>query len=442
MNQRTTVYQAGSSSSVPVADSEPTKSTRLHETGFGSAESCLVVAADATMFFAPAFTDSGATVLRSRDAGKSWQPCVIAEPGTRHHGRPQPYLYLEPQSQRLFFYTAAFGALPPRRGFHLSLSDDHGDTWQHSTIARDSLDWGKLYGGPSSKSSSDARALYFSAPAPISTRCFPVLFPKYQSLYRSYDNGDSWSACSRISLKPQDHALDRREWVIFGSGTVACDGTIFLGFRRGPNLGLATSRDDAETWTVQDIPGAELISYHNILQVGLINPNYVIGEPLTLDDNGNLYALWPDPTDRLRLAWSADQGATWSAPVVVSAPQVQRIRYSAAATGPNGAVAIAYYGTEDGRTYHGYVAETLNPTAELPVFTGGPVNDVDRPLYPRGWDTGYIDMFAGGDLNEIVQVRYAPCGAIYASFCRQERPGWPRRPRPRARLVGVVGELR
>jgi hypothetical protein len=436
------VYTAGRSSSQPSRGVKPDRVTTSHETGFDSAESCLAIGEDGTIFFAPAFTNRGAAVLRTRDAGKSWQLCRIERPDGRHHGRPQPYLHLDPATQRLFFHTAAFGVLPPSRGFHLSWSDDYGDTWQYCTLARAAVDWGKLYGGPSSTNGGAARVLYFSAPAPISTRFFPVLFPKYQRVYRSYDNGGTWSDCSRISLKPREHGLDPREWVIFGRGVVAENGTVFLGFRRGPRLGIAISRDDAETWQIHDVPGADLPVYHNILQVGLINPNYVINEPLALDDRGNLYALWPDASDRLRLAWSPDHGATWSQPVVVSAPRVKRIRYSAFATGPHGALAIAYYGTEDGRTYHGYLAETHEPTDAAPVFTGGPVNDVARPLYPRGWDTGYIDMFAGGDLNEIVQVGYAPSGVVYGSFCRQERPGWPRRLRPRARLVGVLGELR
>jgi hypothetical protein len=439
--EHTLVYRAGSSSSQSSPDVEPEKTTGMSETGFDSAESCLAIAADGTIFFAPAFTDRGAAVLRSRDEGKSWQSCIIEGPDGKHHGRPQPYLHLDRDTQRLFFHTAAFGVMPPRRGFHLSWSDDHGDTWEHRTMARAAVDWGKLYGGPSMTKGDAARVLYFSAPAPISTRFFPFLFPKYQRVYRSYDNGETWSDCSRISLKPRQHGLDRREWVIFGSGVVAEDGTVFLGFRRGPRLGIAISRDDAETWQIHDIPGADLLGYHNILQVGLVNPNYVIGEPLALDDRGNLYALWPDASDRLRLAWSPDRGVTWSQSVVVSAPGVKRIRYSAMATGPHGALAIAYYGTEDGTTYDGYLAESLDPTATSPVFTGGPVNDAAKPLYPRGWDTGYIDMFAGGDLNEIVQVRYAPSGVIYASFCRQERPGWPRTLRPRARLIGVLGEL-
>ena len=240
-------------------------------------------------------------------------------PEVKHHGRPQPYLHLDRVTQRLFFHTAAFGVMPPGRGFHLSWSDNFGDTGEH-----------------------------------------------------------------RISHKPRQHGLDRREWVIFGAGVVAEDGTVFLGFRRGPRLGIAISGDDAETWHIRDLPDADLLVYRNIQQVGLINPKYVIGEPLALDDRGTLYALWPDASDRLRLAWSIDRGATWSQPVVVSSPRVTRVRYCAMATGPRGALAIAYYGTEDGHNYHGYLAETLDPTAASPVFTGGPVNDVTQPLYPRG----------------------------------------------------------
>jgi hypothetical protein len=62
-------------------------------------------------------------------------------------------------------------------------------------------------------------------------------------------------------------------------------------------------------------------------------------------------------------------------------------------------------------------------------------------LYPHGWDTGYIGMFAGGDLNEIVQVRYAKDASIYAAFCRQVSPGWPKALRPRSHTTGVLGRL-
>lgn len=437
----TEVYQAGIDASAVRSD-EPCKDTRVHETGFDSAESHLAVADDGTIFFAPAFTEHGATVLRSRDECASWEPCIIDTFEGRVHGRPQPNLFLDPITQRLFFYTAAFGVFPPRRGFHSSWSDDHGDTWHHGSLARAGVDWGKMFSARQAQSTNVAPVLYFSVPSPISTRFFPILFPRFQRILSSSDGGTTFEDCSRISIRARDHGLDRREWIIFGSGVVADDGTVFIGFRRGPSLAIAISRDQGSTWNLRDVPNSDLLIYRNILQVGLVNPNYVIGQPIELDSHGNLIALWPGADDRLRLAWSSDQGETWSTPVVVTSPGIKRVRYCAMASGPDGALAIAYYGTADGKTYHGYIAESLDPTAVYPVFTGGPVNDPDQPLYPNGWDTGYLDMFAGGDLNEVVQVRYSPTGAIFASFCRQERPGWPKRLRPRARLVGVVGELR
>jgi hypothetical protein len=93
--EQTLVYRAGLSSSQSSPDVEPEKTTGMSETGFDSAESCLAIAADGTIFFAPAFTDRGAAVLRSLDEGKSWQPCIIEGPEGKHHGRPQPYLHLD-----------------------------------------------------------------------------------------------------------------------------------------------------------------------------------------------------------------------------------------------------------------------------------------------------------------------------------------------------------
>jgi hypothetical protein len=403
----------------------------LRETGFDSAESCLAVASDGTLFFAPAFTAEGNGVLVSRDAGRSWSPRIPPHPG--RHGRAQPFLYLEPGTERLFFMTTAMSARGLGRGFHLSYTDDHGETWRHNTVAHGTRDWAKLYG--------DGRVLYLSAPAPISTRVFPVLFPRRQEFLRSYDRGSSWQNAGTISLWPRAHGLDPREWVIFGDGVVAADGTVLVGLRRGPNLAVAISSDEGAGWRLRDVPGARLLRYRNLLQVGLVNPNYVIGQPLALGADGTLYALWPDEHDRLRMAYSRDLAETWSEPVVVSAPEVQRIRYGAITTAPDTGIAIAYYGTADGTTYHGYLAQSTDSCSAAPTFVGGPVDDPARPLYPRGWDTGYIDMLAGGDLNEIVQVRYAPDGTVYASFCRQQRPGWPRSPRPRAHLTGVLGVL-
>jgi hypothetical protein len=46
------------------------------------------------------------------------------------------------------------------------------------------------------------------------------------------------------------------------------------------------------------------------------------------------------------------------------------------------------------------------------------VNDASAPLFEWGFEVGYLGILAGADLNEIVQVKYAPNGDIWASFVR------------------------
>jgi BNR/Asp-box repeat protein len=356
-------------------------------TGFGTSECALSIARDGTIFFAPGFTPRGNGVLRSRDHGVSWEQLLPKLLDGKGHGREQAFMYLDPLTERLFFHTSVMRFVPPNfaGGLHLSYSDDQGESWHYVKVAEKARDWMKVYAGPPVHSHPQGypNLVYLSAPTPISTRFWPLLAPKYQTVQRSTDGGATWSEVGRMSLNPSDvSGCSRWEWVIFGNGVVARDGTVFLGLRRGPRLAFAVSRDEGASWQVRDVPGSKLLSYRNILQVGYINGNYVIGEPLTLDQDGNLYALWPDHEDRLRLAVSRDQGESFSEPVVVSAPEVKHVRYGVMTTGPRGALAIAYYGSSDGRAYHGYVAETTNALDSAPVFVGATINPRDRAALP------------------------------------------------------------
>lgn len=424
----------------------------LSRTGFGSAETSLAVARDGTLFMAPGFSAQGNGVLRSRDHGVSWQLLPLRLPSGESTNREQPFMFMDPQTQRLFVHNSVMRFRPPdfRGGYHQFYSDDLGDTWHYQLVARELRDWSKYAAGPAVTSSLDGypNVLYMAGPAPISTRFFPLLFPKFQSFRRSLDGGRTWQRVGRLSLLPGDvPGLSRWEWIIFGNGVVGPDGTVYWSLRRGPQLAIAISQDEGVSWQVREVPEAPLLPFFNLLQVGFVNPNYVIGETLSVDAAGNLYVLWPDPSDRLCLSVSRDGGQTFSKPVVVSAPEVKNVAFGCATIKEPGVMAIAYYGSIDGKSHHGYVAESTNALAPEPTFQGAIVNPLDQPLYPHGFKVGYDEMLFGGDLNEIVHVRYGPNGDILASFCQRMRRGteklggWDRRAHASSKLQGVLGRL-
>jgi hypothetical protein len=421
-------------------------------TGFGSAETCLAVTRDGTLFMAPGFGEEGNGVLRSRDHGQSWQLLPLRLPDGRSTTREQPYMYMDPRTERLFVHNSVMRFRPPdfRGGYHQFISDDQGESFRYQRFASEVRDWSKYCAGPTvhSQTVDYPHALYFAGPSPISTRFFPVLFPRYQSFRRSLDGGRSWERVGRISLSPRDVPnASRWEWVIFGNGVVGPDGSVYWIFRRGPQLSLAISRDEGKTWHIEDVPEAPLLPFFNLLQVGFVNPNYVIGEALSIDAQGNLYLVWPDLQDRLRLCVSRDRGHTFSTPVVVSAPEVGNVSFGTATLKEPGVIAIAYYGSFDGKAHHGYIAESRDALSAEPTFTGGIVNPTDDPLYPHGFKVGYDRMVFGGDLNEIVHVRYAPNGDVLASFNKRMRQGahkkggWNAAQHANSRLQAVLGRL-
>jgi hypothetical protein len=189
---------------------------------------------------------------------------------------------------------------------------------------------------------------------------------------------------------------------------------------------VAVSEDEGVTWTIHDIPGGKFLPYSNILQFGFVNGNYMPVEPIQVDGEGNVYMLWTDENDILSYAVSRDKAKTWSAPIVVSDPSVKHVRYGSIAVKSPGTIAIAYYGTTEelnnngyyAGEWNGYLAESTNALSDKPEFHSLIVNNPDDPLYPQGMDPGYIGMFIGGDLNEVIHVRYAPSGDIWVSFSK------------------------
>jgi hypothetical protein len=407
-------------------------------TGYGTSESSLGIAKDGTVFMAPAYSAAGNGVAMSHDEGATWQTLVPTFPQGGGHDRVQPFFYLDTATDRMFFATSRTGG-----GFDLSWSDDAGKTWSYELVSTDARDWIKIFAGPSASGASPPvgypNVLYTSAPSPISTPSGGLLSsPDHQTVYRSLDGGATWTSVggSSLTLDPtkvvtaglaSDTTCPSTEWVIFGDGVVGPDGAIYIGYRMCTELAIAMSKDEGATWSSVVVPGSVLPSFTSIASP-LTTQNLLASEPIAVDASGNLYAIWNDSAGLVRLSVSQDHGVTWSSggggdggsgAVVVSAPGVQTTVLSAIAVKSPGTVAIAYFGSTDGTQFNGYLAESTNALAPAPTFLSAVVNDASDPLFASGFDNNYAASLSGGDLDELVQVKYAPSGDIWASFLKE-----------------------
>ncbi len=462
----TTTYVAGAtSSSAASPDGGTPPEPCFVLTGEGAGESSIGIGSDGTVFFAPAFGPDGNGIVRSKDEGVTWEHLVPQFPGGGGHGRTQPFMYVDPSTNRVLFATSVLGnpeAGASPTGFNLTVSSDEGATWTYQAIAPDVRDWIKIYAGPpvSSPTQGYPNIVYASAPSPISTPD-SILYPQpdHQSVYKSLNGGTTWESVGDggLTLNPTDEVeaglatattCPSTEWVIFGDGVVGSDGTVYLGLRMCTELAIAISKDEGATWSTIVVPGSTLASFKSILSP-LTTNNLLQSEPVAVDSANNLYAIWNDAAGLVRLSVSKDHGVTWNAgagPLVVSAPGLQTI-YSAIAVKAPGTVAIAYYGSSDGKQYDGYIAESLDVTAAQPLFWSAPANDPADPLFTAGFDTGYAEGTTG-DLVEFVQVKYAPSGDIWASFVKEMCPGektsacsWDYAAHANSVFQGAVGRL-
>lgn len=436
-------YRAGLRSSTNAAASADYV-TDISYTEYGSAACTLGVASDNTVFLAPAFTVDGIGVLRSSDFGKSWRASV---PEGMQNGGRRPYLYFDDVDDRLFLHAGTFGAAPQRlfrTGFALGVSDDRGETWRIRKVASKARTNAKIFAGP--RNSSSGRVTYLSAPTPFALRVRPLINVTRQVIWRSYDGGVKWEVAGGFDIDPKNiPGLPSREYVTFGKGVVGPDGTVYIGGRYGRRFAVAVSHDEGLTWDVRMVPGSALARYHNPLHFLLLGSRYRLPESTAVDDEGNVYVVWPDRDGVLHAAWSFDGTVTWSRPVVVSAPGVRDARLAAITATGSGRVGIAYYGRERGRAFHGFIAQCRDFRTGRPVFVGGKYNEPDAPLFPHGFRGGVKDFALGRSLDDIVRVHFAPNGDLLTGAAMQMRGRNRQRPwavrSERTEMQAVLGRL-
>lgn len=457
-------YRAKAGASEEV-DSPNTKAITscLSLTGHGANEPGLGIASDGTVYFAPALTSEGNGVLRSNDGGETWKLSIPRFEGGGGHPKLQPFFHLDRSGDRLFFSSSklvldGLSTFKDDPGIHLSVSGDGAGSWRHQVLAPECRDWQKIFTGPavSSKPKGYPNVVYFSVPSPIAGNwagIYPA--PDFQHFYKSLDGGETFQEVSQLPIAPAAiPGCDARDYAMFAQGVVGRDGTIFLSFRRCRQLAVAISRDEGKTWEYRDVPGAVLPPYDTSSLLGILGivggENAITGQPIAVDTEGNLYAVWTDTQNRLFYASSKDQGKSWSKPVSAMAPGVREIRMVAITAQSKGRVAFAYFGSKDSVAYHGYIAETLDGLADEPVFVTTTANDPKEPLYPEGWQSGYdLTYFDnGGDEITLIQVEYGPEGDVWASFVKDMCPRgdrsactWDYNAHAESRFQGALGRL-
>lgn len=117
------MYQAASgkhSVPLPAPLSGKAPATCINYTGIGSTEPGIVVASDNTLIFAPAFTNDGIGVLRSKTMGQSWD---MLYPDIVYLSAPSPISTPVPILRDFRMYT------PKEQAMYRSM--DGGETWNY-----------------------------------------------------------------------------------------------------------------------------------------------------------------------------------------------------------------------------------------------------------------------------------------------------------------------
>lgn len=432
----------------------------------------------------------GGAVLRSDDDGETWERLV---PQDRHgsalrgsmgtvtvdaSGRllasscGDPTVEIEgPWAEKIARLTSGGSTLSDS----LAYSDDRGDSW---TVVRGAFphggDWGKTFTGPPATDRGRAR-LEASGRDAVVYHCAGATYSCVDYCWRSFDGGKSWELTaapvfnSYIGNTPLpygerpatpaggDRSADQH--TLGGIGVVLATGEILVPANVCGRPMLYRSRDEGDSWLGQELPDVAVRTkraydgidgfqfppnagrplrtqqpFHRLYGPTAISSLW--SQQLALGSDGALHLAWVDARDELvHLTSSRDGGISWSDRRCISAPDLDMTCTSSIATGPDGMVAVSYYGSDDGGwSFDGHVV-IADDDPEVPLRHA---RTTGRPLQPNGISEPI--EYTGCDIDDR--------GVVWASFARDHATIDPRSPAVQAdgtfdydgtdRFTGVV----
>jgi hypothetical protein len=403
-------------------------------TGFGGAETRVVVTSDGTVVYEPAILTPGTGgtayapgapgphpstqlspggLATTRDLGTTWH---LVKPAGQTWVPQDDQLYADRSTGRLYYYAISPDPVPgggsvplagqlPAGYAHLMTSPDDGATWYHTSLPGFVESENPRFSSAPAPPGGPHPAAYSPHPTVAYWCGNNMLFTEtYRSCYRSLDGGVSWTFASVLYSTPvPQHAECGTNGETFADldpnyPQGASDGSLYTLVSCGATTFLARSTDEGASWPIMK--------------------NRATGGPLTVpadgelrvDPTGNLYLVNLSNTS-LELRVSRDGGQTWSAPRNMTAPGVTGIVQWAMAERGSGEVAVSYLANTAGRSVlDGYVTLTVDGLASNPVFWGVMVNDPNTPLMttsPQQARQDFIGVDIGPDRT--------PWAGFYAS---------------------------
>jgi hypothetical protein len=210
--------------------------------------------------------------------------------------------------------------------------------------------------------------------------------------YRSLDGAATFTSIGYLT--PSVSAPSDCPALAANTGAVGRDGTVYIPQSCAGGTYLAVSHDEGGTFSWLQVPDAP-----SDTGLGAV-------AQLAIDAAGNLYVLWLS-SDTLELVSSRDEGRTWSGPLVVSPPGLHNITLPALAAGSRGRVGIVFYASTDAsaKQLSGYLAETNQALARLPLFCAAAVNNPSHPIFENyGQGTSPRADFIGATFDRDGQL--------------------------------------
>ena len=344
------------------------------------------------------------TVMRSTDAGLTWEPAYKQQVGFTS----DPMLWVDPDTDRIFSHQM----FPTLACSSYIASDDDGATWTELPAASCGLpvvDHQKVASGPA-----PAGAVFPTTPLypNLVTYCYNKLTATQCAV--SVDGGVHFIHDAIVGMSntvPQADTTVTNCGGLNGHQHHARDGTIYVPF--GFNCGQAfigVSTDGGFSYQVQD------------LHIG----NIGLDPEVTSTPDGTAYMFTKAPDGKVYLVRSKDRFTSYDGPFLVSPPGVETTAFLGMTAGSDGRVAFGYLGTSDPAAieddvnatsvWNAYVTMTLDGEAGQPTFVTTQVNQEGDPVQRGSICELRACVDGNRNLLDFVDLHAGPDGRFYFAY--------------------------